>query len=306
MFNIFKFKKNIFKEYQPLINEINFLENKLQFLTNEDLKYKMLELRKKYLESTQTSKNILIESFALTREVSKRTIGLRHYDEQLLGGLILQQGKVVEMKTGEGKTLASTLAVSLNALSNKGVHVVTVNDYLAERDQKWMGKIYSGLGLSSGLVKSTSSLKQKKLSYQSDITYLTNSELVFDFLRDNSAYYKNELVQRPFNYCVIDEIDSILIDEARTPLILSNFQGKLNINKLYLAKKKLDELKLLQNPLVPGKEKKEEEDKSWFSWLTGSATEKPIVEGTKPKKMLDKKHYKNTHQIIKVQNQKKV
>jgi preprotein translocase subunit SecA len=140
------------------------------------------------------------------------------------------------MKTGEGKTLASTLPVALNALSQKGVHVVTVNDYLAERDQKWMGKVYNGLGLTVGLVKSTSTLNEKRASYNSDITYVTNSELVFDYLRDSSAYNLNELVQRPFSYCVIDEIDSILIDEARTPLILSTLKGEGNINKLYLAK----------------------------------------------------------------------
>jgi preprotein translocase subunit SecA len=140
------------------------------------------------------------------------------------------------MKTGEGKTLASTLAVSLNALAGKGTHVVTVNEYLAERDQKWMGKIYNGLNLTVGLVKSENSLTEKKRSYNSDITYVTNSELVFDYLRDSSAFNKNEIVQRPFYYCVIDEIDSILIDEARTPLILSSFLGDINLNKLYLAK----------------------------------------------------------------------
>ena len=179
---------------------------------------------------------IISEWFPLVQEISNRKIGLKHFDTQLLAGLFLHEGNIVEMKTGEGKTLASTLAVSLNALSNKGVHVVTVNDYLAERDQKWMGKIYSGLGLSSGLVKSTSNNSEKKKSYSADITYVTNSELVFDFLRDSSSYYQSEIVQRPFNYCVIDEIDSILIDEARTPLILSTTKEATNINKLYLSK----------------------------------------------------------------------
>ena len=221
MFNIFKFKKNIFKEYQPLINEINFLENKLQFLTNEDLKYKMLELRKKYLESTQTSKNILIESFALTREVSKRTIGLRHYDEQLLGGLILQQGKVVEMKTGEGKTLVATLPASFNALTQEGVHIITVNDYLAKRDEAWMGQVFKNLGLTVGLIETTTPKENRKNAYSCDITYVNNSELGFDYLRDNLAYELDDIVQRPFNYCIIDEIDSILIDESRTPLVIS-------------------------------------------------------------------------------------
>jgi preprotein translocase subunit SecA len=201
---------------------------------NEELKETIQKIKKRAIK--EGINNILPEWFALVQEVSFRQLGLKHFDTQLIAGFFLHEGKIVEMKTGEGKTLASTLAISLNAINKKGVHVVTVNDYLAERDQKWMGKIYSELELTSGLVKSSSSLKQKKRSYQSDITYLTNSELVFDFLRDSSAYYKNELVQRPFNYCVIDEIDSILIDEARTPLILSNSQGKTNINKLYLAK----------------------------------------------------------------------
>lgn len=180
---------------------------------------------------------LLAKWFALTQEVSLRKIGFQHFETQLLAGFFLHHGKIVEMKTGEGKTLSSTLPVSFNALSGKGVHVVTVNDYLAERDQKWMGKVYTGLGLNVGLVKSTSSFSEKRKSYQKDITYVTNSELVFDYLRDSSALYFNEMVQRPFHYCVIDEIDSILIDEARTPLILSNSEGEMNINKLHVAKK---------------------------------------------------------------------
>jgi preprotein translocase subunit SecA len=180
---------------------------------------------------------LLAKWFALTQEVSRRKIGFQHFETQLLAGFFLHYGKIVEMKTGEGKTLSSTLPVSFNALSGKGVHVVTVNDYLAERDQKWMGKVYEGLGLNVGLVKSTSSFSEKRKSYQKQITYVTNSELVFDYLRDSSALHLNEMVQRPFHYCVIDEIDSILIDEARTPLILSNSEGEMNINKLYVAKK---------------------------------------------------------------------
>ena len=180
---------------------------------------------------------LLAKWFALTQEVSLRKIGFQHFETQLLAGFFLHHGKIVEMKTGEGKTLSSTLPVSFNALSGKGVHVVTVNDYLAERDQKWMGKVYAGLGLDVGLVKSTSSFSEKRKSYQKEITYVTNSELVFDYLRDSSALYLNEMVQRPFYYCVIDEIDSILIDEARTPLILSNSEGEMNINKLQVAKK---------------------------------------------------------------------
>lgn len=180
--------------------------------------------------------NLLIEWFALTQEVAYRAIGLRHFDTQLVAGVLLHQGKIVEMKTGEGKTLVSTLPVTLNALTMKGAHVVTVNDYLAERDQKWMGKVYNKLNLTSGLVKSTTSSLEKQKSYSSDITYVTNSELVFDFLRDSSAVNLSDLVQRPLNYCLVDEIDSILIDEARTPLILSTLKQTDNLNKLYLAK----------------------------------------------------------------------
>ena len=220
---------------QKLVSEIKTASNLLKEKSIEEL-----ELIIKKVKSRSTKEpleNLLVEWFALTQEMSYRTIGLRHFDTQLLAGIILHEGKIVEMKTGEGKTLASTLAVALNALSKKGVHVVTVNDYLAERDQKLMGKIYKGLGLSVGLVKSTSTTFEKQTSYSSDITYLTNSELVFDYLRDSSSYNLNEVVQTPFNFCIIDEIDSILIDEARTPLILSTSKSNNNKNKLYLAKK---------------------------------------------------------------------
>ncbi len=201
--------------------------------TDEELQFEIEKLKKR--SKIEGLHKILSEWFAIVQEISFRKIGLKHFDTQIIAGYYLHNGKIVEMKTGEGKTLASTLAISLNALTKKGVHVVTVNDYLAERDQKWMGKIYNGLGLTSGLVKANSSISQKKKSYNSDITYLTNSELVFDFLRDSSSYFPSEKVQRPFNYCLIDEIDSILIDEARTPLILSTPEKNLNINKLYLA-----------------------------------------------------------------------
>ena len=217
-----------------LIYEIKVENTKLGQKSDEELEGKIIKVKKR--AENESLDKLIIDWFALVQEVAFRKIGLRHFDTQLLAGMFLHQGKIVEMKTGEGKTLASTLPVALNALSQKGVHVVTVNDYLAERDQKWMGKVYKGLGLTVGLVKSTSTLNEKRTSYNSDITYVTNSELVFDYLRDSSAYNLNELVQRPFNYCVIDEIDSILIDEARTPLILSTLKGEGNINKLYLAK----------------------------------------------------------------------
>ena len=217
-----------------LIYDIKVENTKLAQKGDQELEENIIQVKKR--AKGESLDKLIVEWFALVQEVAFRKIGLKHFDTQLLAGIFLHQGKIVEMKTGEGKTLASTLPVALNALSQKGVHVVTVNDYLAERDQKWMGKVYNGLGLTVGLVKSTSTLNEKRASYNSDITYVTNSELVFDYLRDSSAYNLNELVQRPFNYCVIDEIDSILIDEARTPLILSTLKGEGNINKLYLAK----------------------------------------------------------------------
>ncbi len=218
----------------------NFIENiknqnqKLTLETNEQLTERIEKIKKQVL--VENLDNVIVDWFAIVQEISYRTLGLKHFDTQLLGGLLLHQGKIVEMKTGEGKTLASTLPIALNALSKKGVHVVTVNEYLAERDQKWMGKIYNQLGLTVGLSKSNSSLAEKRQSYLSDITYVTNSELVFDYLRDSSAYQVNEIVQRNFNFCIIDEIDSVLIDEARTPLILSSATNLNNKNKLYLAK----------------------------------------------------------------------
>ena len=200
----------------------------------EDLKKKIEEIKRK--AKNQSLKTILPEWFAIVQEVSARSIGLRHFDNQLLAGIILNEKKIVEMKTGEGKTLVSSLPASLNALEKKGLHIVTVNDYLAERDQKWMGKIYKSLGLSVGLVKNGDSLEKKKANYLADITYLTNSELVFDFLRDNASSNLKTLVQRPLHFCLIDEIDSILIDEARTPLVLSELKEKQKFSKLYIAK----------------------------------------------------------------------
>ena len=225
-----QFISNVKAEYE-LLTQLNV----------EDLDLKIEKLKKQALE-TNLSSNLIAPWFALVQKVSLNTLGLKHFDTQLLAGYALHRGKIAEMKTGEGKTLASTLPVSFNALTNKGVHVVTVNDYLAERDQRWMGKVYNGLNLSVGLVKNTSSIQEKQKNYTADITYVTNSELVFDYLRDGSAYNLNEVVQRPFNFCVIDEVDSILIDEARTPLILSASKGENNVNKLYLAKAVADVL----------------------------------------------------------------
>lgn len=216
------------------ITRINLAETKLLKKTEEELNWEIEKLKKQ--SKHEDFDSFLPEWFAIVKEISFRTIGLRHYDKQLEAGILLHNGKIVEMKTGEGKTLVATLPVSLNALSKKGVHVVTVNDYLAERDQKWMGKVFNRLGLSVGLIKSDSNLKEKQKNYKADITYLTNSELVFDYLRDNTAYELNEIVQREFSFCLIDEIDSILIDECRTPLILSESKGQVDLSKLKMSK----------------------------------------------------------------------
>ena len=221
MFNLIPNEKYTIKKYQPLLNHINLFENTVKNFTDNEIKEQVSKLQKKYLLKQELSDDIVIESFALTREAALRTIGLRHFDQQLLGGLVLNDGKIAEMKTGEGKTLVATLPASLNALTQKGVHLVTVNDYLAKRDSEWMGQVYQHLGLDVGLIQSKMSPIERKESYKKDITYITNSELGFDYLRDNMTLSLNQLVQRPFHYCIIDEVDSILIDEARTPLIIS-------------------------------------------------------------------------------------
>ena len=218
--NPFK-KSSLVNKYQNLINQINTLESELTLLTDSDLRAKSLKLKKQYQEN-QNLDSLIAESFALTREASKRTLGLRHYDVQLIGGLVLNDQKIAEMKTGEGKTLVATLPAVLNALTRKGVHIVTVNDYLANRDQVSMGQIYRFLGLSTGLIQEGMSTADRRKNYNADITYVTNYEVTFDFLRDNMALNLNDLVLRPFNYCIVDEVDSILIDEAQTPLIISN------------------------------------------------------------------------------------
>jgi preprotein translocase subunit SecA len=222
------------KQEKNLIYGIKTESKKLNEKSDEELNNKINQIKKR--AKIESLDKLIPEYFALVQEVSFRQIGLKHFETQLLAGIFLHQGNVVEMKTGEGKTLVSTLPVALNALSQKSVHVVTVNDYLAERDQKWMGKLYKSLGFTVGLVKSTTEMTERKKNYSSDITYITNSELVFDYLRDCSAYNLNEIVQKPFDFCLIDEIDSILIDESRTPFILSTFQGNQNKNKLYIAK----------------------------------------------------------------------
>ncbi|MCC5897771.1 MAG: preprotein translocase subunit SecA [Phormidium sp. BM_Day4_Bin.17] len=215
------------KKIEPLVADVKVLEPDIQPLTDEELVAKTAEFRETLSkarsreEEDEILDEILPEAFAVVREASRRVLGMRHFDVQVLGGIVLHSGEIAEMKTGEGKTLVSTLPAYLNAISGKGVHVVTVNDYLARRDAEWMGQVHRFLGLSVGLIQQGMTPDERRKNYNCDITYCTNSELGFDYLRDNMATSIEEVVQRPFNYCVIDEVDSVLIDEARTPLIIS-------------------------------------------------------------------------------------
>ena len=213
-------KDSVTNEYQALINQINALEDNLKILTDTELRNKTFQLKKQY-QKEQDLNSLIAESFAITREASFRTLGLRHFDVQLIGGLVLNSGRIGEMRTGEGKTLVATLPAYLNALTNKGVHIVTVNDYLASRDQISMGQIYRFLGLDTGLIQEDMAFLERQQNYQADITYVTNNEVAFDYLRDNMASNLSQVVLPPFNYCIVDEVDSIFIDEAQVPLIIS-------------------------------------------------------------------------------------
>ncbi|MGB6349637.1 MAG: preprotein translocase subunit SecA, partial [Pseudolabrys sp.] len=208
------------RSYLPRVTAINELEKELEALSDEALKARTEQFKKQVAEGTSLD-DILVPAFATVREAAKRTLGQRHFDVQLIGGMILHEGKIAEMKTGEGKTLVATLAVYLNAISGRGVHVVTVNDYLAKRDAEWMGQIYNFLGLSVGVIVHGLDDEQRKNAYDRDITYGTNNELGFDYLRDNMKYRLEDMVQRGHIYAIVDEVDSILVDEARTPLIIS-------------------------------------------------------------------------------------
>ena len=212
-------KKEI-KALQKSVDIINSLEDSIVKLTDAELTGKTQEFMKRY-ENGETLEQLLPEAFAVAREASKRVLGMRHYDVQLMGGVVLHQGRIAEMRTGEGKTLVATLPVYLNALSKEGVHVVTVNDYLAKRDMEWMSKLYNFLGLTTGVILHGITPDQRRNAYNADITYGTNNEFGFDYLRDNMVIYKSQMVQRPLNYAIVDEVDSILVDEARTPLIIS-------------------------------------------------------------------------------------
>ncbi|MHB8050497.1 MAG: preprotein translocase subunit SecA, partial [Coriobacteriia bacterium] len=209
-----------FREYDIVVAQINAFEPSIEPLSDDELRAKTDEFRTR-LEAGETLDELLPEAFAVVREASKRTLGMRHFDVQMIGGIVLHRGNIAEMKTGEGKTLVATLPVYLNALEGKGVHVVTVNDYLSRRDSEWMGQVYRFLGLEVGLVQSGMDPSTRKPAYAADITYGTNTEFGFDYLRDNMVTRPELRVQRGHHFAIVDEVDSILIDEARTPLIIS-------------------------------------------------------------------------------------
>ena len=236
------------KRIHPIIDKIEELRPKMQALTDEELRAKTDEFKER-LKNGETKDDILPEAFAVVREAGKRVLGMEHYRVQLIGGLILHQGRIAEMKTGEGKTLVSTLPAYLNALDGEGVHIVTVNDYLAKRDAEWMGPIHEFLGLKVGVIQNSMEPDERREAYKCDITYVTNNELGFDYLRDNMVIYKEQLVLRKLHYAIVDEVDSVLIDEARTPLIISGQSGKST--KLY------EMCDILANQMVRGKDQEE-------------------------------------------------
>ena len=220
------------KRIYPIADKVEALAPQMAALTDEQLRGKTKEYKAR-LANGETLDDLLPEAFATVREAAKRVLQMEHYRVQIIGGIILHQGRIAEMRTGEGKTLVSTLPAYLNALEGKGVHVVTVNDYLAKRDAEWMGQIHEFLGLKVGVVLNSMTSDERKEAYNCDITYVTNNELGFDYLRDNMVIYKEQLVLRDLHYAIIDEVDSVLIDEARTPLIISGRSGKST--KLYEA-----------------------------------------------------------------------
>ncbi len=251
------------KKILPLVDKIEDLDEDMQKLSDEELKAKTEEFKKRLIEG-ETVDDILIEAFAVVREGAYRALNMKHFRVQLIGGIILHQGRIAEMKTGEGKTLVATLPVYLNALTGKGVHVVTVNDYLAERDSVWMGKVYDFLGLTVGLVVPGMSPKAKKAAYNSDVIYATNNELGFDYLRDNMCMSKEDMVQRELSYAIVDEIDSILIDEARTPLIISG-QGDKSTDLYEKANKLVSRMKARE--IVEGNDKEFDEENEKYDYV---------------------------------------
>ncbi|MBQ8300429.1 MAG: preprotein translocase subunit SecA, partial [Clostridia bacterium] len=240
------------KRIYPIADKVIALEEDMAKLTDEELKAKTPEFKER-LNNGETLDDLLPEAFAVMREASWRVLGMKHFYVQIVGGIILHQGRIAEMKTGEGKTLVSTLPAYLNALTGKGVHIVTVNDYLAKRDSEWMGKVYRYLGMSVGLIIHDLDGAERRAAYAADITYGTNNELGFDYLRDNMVVHKEEMVQRGHNYAVVDEVDSILIDEARTPLIISG-RGEKSTDLYKMANRFALSLKCVKIKEVNSKE----------------------------------------------------
>ena len=238
------------KKMQPIVAAINDLEPALRQLSDIDLAAKTIEFKERIAQGAPLD-DLLIEAFAVVREAGRRVLNMRHFDVQLIGGIVLHRGKIAEMKTGEGKTLVATLPSYLNALDGKGVHVVTVNDYLAKRDSEWMGRIYRTLGLRVGVIVHDLDDQERKDAYGSDITYGTNNEFGFDYLRDNMKFRIEDCVQRPFNYAIVDEVDSILIDEARTPLIISG-PSEESTDKYYRINRIIP--KLVRGEVIEGRE----------------------------------------------------
>ena len=242
------------KKMRKIVEQtINPLEDSLKALSDASLAAKTDEFKAR-LKKGETLDDLLPEAFAVVREASRRVLGMRHFDVQLVGGIVLHRGNIAEMQTGEGKTLVATAPAYLNALSGKGVHVITVNDYLAKRDSEWMGQVYKFLGLSVGLIVHDLDFHLRKQAYGSDITYGTNNEFGFDYLRDNMVVSIDQMVQRPLNYCIVDEVDSILIDEARTPLIISG-PGQKSTDNYYLLAKLVPKLKIEEDYTVDEKAK---------------------------------------------------
>ena len=237
------------KRIEPIVDKIESYRDTMRALSDEELRGKTKEYKKRLAEG-ETLDDLLPEAFATVREAGKRVLNMEHYRVQLIGGIILHRGRIAEMRTGEGKTLVSTLPAYLNALEGKGVHIVTVNDYLAKRDAEWMGQIHEFLGLTVGVVLNDLKPEERRAAYNCDITYVTNNELGFDYLRDNMVIYKEQLVLRDLHYAIIDEVDSVLIDEARTPLIISGQSGKST--KLYEA------CDILARQLKRGKDQEEQ------------------------------------------------
>ena len=239
------------KRIQAIVESINGWEDKIKPLTDAELKDKTTEFKDR-ISKGETLDEVLPEAFAIVREASWRTLEMRHFDSQMIGGSVLHEGKIAEMKTGEGKTLMATLPVYLNALEGKGVHVVTVNDYLATRDSEWMGTVYKFLGLSVGMIYHDISEDERKAAYNCDVLYGTNNEFGFDYLRDNMKFSKEQMVQRELNFGIIDEVDNILIDEARTPLIISG-PAEESTDKYYKVNKLVPSLRIEEHYTIDEK-----------------------------------------------------